>query len=124
MTGSRIQLYNGIILVLVFFGCRLVWGIYLSVKLYQDMWLLYMSPSSEVDPIGKTDSRPDKISRPRLESAFYRDDPEFPLWMVFVYFGSNTILTALNFYWFWLMIQAIIKRFSGSKRTKTKLATQ
>ena len=98
MTGSRIQLYNGIMLVLVFFGCRLAWGSYLSIRIYQDIWLLQNSPLSK--------------------------DTKFPLWMVYLYFGMNTTLTTLNVYWFGQMIQAIMKRFPQSKQRKAKLATE
>lgn len=96
MTGSRIQLYNGVMLVIVFFGCRLVWGTYLSVKIYQDIWLL------------------------RGSAWVSHSDTKFPLWMVYAYLVSNTTLTILNVYWFNQMIQAIRKRFPGSKQAKTK----
>src|SRR5271170_6240784 len=38
MTGSRAQLYNGLVLLFTFFCCRLVWGTYQSVRVYQDIW--------------------------------------------------------------------------------------
>ena len=123
MTDSRIQLYNGIILVVVFCGCRLVWGTYLSVKIYQDMWFLRVSPVSEgplTPPVSSS------YQKSRLEPGFtpFHGDMKFPLWMVYAYFGSNTILTTLNFYWFWQMIQAISKRFPELKRKKMKRASQ
>jgi len=37
MTGSNLQLYNGIVLVSTFFGSRLVWGSYQTWLLSQDM---------------------------------------------------------------------------------------
>lgn len=37
MTGSNLQLYNGIALMSTFFGCRLVWGSYQTWLLTRDM---------------------------------------------------------------------------------------
>ncbi len=38
MTGGKLQWYNGMLLLSVFFGCRLVWGTYNSLRVYQDVW--------------------------------------------------------------------------------------
>ena len=38
MTGSLAQLVNGVILIISFGGCRLVWGVYQSVLIYTDIW--------------------------------------------------------------------------------------
>ena len=37
-----------------------------------------------------------------------------PMWLVYAYLGSNTILNFLNIYWFAKMIQALRKRFQHS----------
>jgi len=44
LTGSRFQLYNGLLLLFVFFSCRLVWGTYQSIRVYQDVWAAIQSP--------------------------------------------------------------------------------
>ena len=38
MTGSKLQLYNGIMLLCTFFGCRLCWGSYQSVRVFYDVY--------------------------------------------------------------------------------------
>lgn len=38
LTGSRLQLYNGILLIGTFFACRLVWGTYSSVRVFSDIF--------------------------------------------------------------------------------------
>ena len=38
MTGSTVQLYNGIALITTFFGSRLVWGFYQTWLLSRDMY--------------------------------------------------------------------------------------
>ena len=41
MTGSTIQFLNGIVLLLTFFSCRLVWGTYNSIVVFADVWRAY-----------------------------------------------------------------------------------
>src|ERR1700730_1062100 len=50
MTGSRAQLYNGLILLATFFSCRLVWGTYQSVRVYQDVWAALQNPGTHHAP--------------------------------------------------------------------------
>ncbi|KAK4554962.1 hypothetical protein LTR86_008110 [Recurvomyces mirabilis] len=86
LTGSNLQLYNGIALISTFFSARLVWGSYQT-------WLL----SSDM-----------------LEA--WQTEPEIvPTWLFLTYLVSNTTLTCLNFYWFGKMIQALRKRFEPPK---------
>jgi hypothetical protein len=42
------------------------------------------------------------------------DKMGLPMWLVYAYLGSNTILNFLNIYWFAKMIQALRKRFQHS----------
>lgn len=125
MTGSRVQLYNGIALIVVFFGCRLVWGTYMSVKIYQDLWSLLESPmGSPANPKGGSASGPRPSSVHGLQGMQSYDDSVLPMWLVYLYLGSNTILTCLNFYWFGKMIEAVLKRFPSSASAKPKKANQ
>ncbi|KAF7919309.1 hypothetical protein EAE99_008611 [Botrytis elliptica] len=111
MTGSKAKLYNGIILLLTFFSCRLVWGIYQSAKLYQDIWRAFHTPTISV-PEFKSPGGPERdifrFSRGSEELAL-------PIWLAWGYLGTNTILTLLNIYWFKLMISAVLKRFSRNE---------
>lgn len=83
MTGSTAQLINGIVLLLLFGGSRLVWGTYQSVNMYRDMYTAYTTPGE--NPV--------------------------PAWLAFAYVGANSVLCALNFFWFNKMIAALKKRF-------------
>lgn len=38
MTGSRVQLYNGVVLLMTFLGGRVLWGNYQSICIYSDLW--------------------------------------------------------------------------------------
>ena len=113
MTGSRPQLYNGIVLLVTFGSCRLVWGVYQSVRIYQDMWKALQSldgPIGQVAGEGVMDTVKGAMREERL-----------PVILAGFYVASNTILVVLNFYWFGKMIEAIAKRFrkpAGRKERK------
>ncbi|KFZ08752.1 hypothetical protein V502_09164 [Pseudogymnoascus sp. VKM F-4520 (FW-2644)] len=116
LTGSRRQLVNGILLLSTFFGCRLCWGTYQSLRVYQDMWMaLHHTPGATY---GKAESPiHDELMK-------YTDEEFLPLWLAVTYLGSNLVLNALNFYWFAKMIDALRKRFVPAKASgeKPKLA--
>jgi hypothetical protein len=111
MTGSRVQLFNGIALLTTFFGCRVLWGNYQSIRMYSDVWTALHTPGfSQIEinnPIFAYQKFPDSGSD-------YKDGSGkmgLPMWLVFAYLGSNTILNFLNIYWFAKMIQALRRRF-------------
>ena len=98
MTGSRLQLYNGVLLIAMFGLCRLVWGTYQSVNIYSDLWKMVQSLGSA------SDSSKDLVRQAAR-------DEDLPLGMASVYLASNTLLIVLNYYWFTKMIEAVRKRF-------------
>lgn len=99
LTGSKIQLYNGIMLIATFFSCRLVYGTYQSTRVFGDIWAAVNSPT---DP--HTTAETDVM-------MFVTESSRVPVWLGVVYLGSNITLNTLNFYWFFKMIEAVRKRF-------------
>ncbi|KAL8717368.1 MAG: hypothetical protein Q9225_005387 [Loekoesia sp. 1 TL-2023] len=83
MTGSNLQLVNGIALLTTFGGSRLVWGTYQNYSMYKDIWKAIQNPG----------------------------ELPVPSWLALAYLASTTALSGLNFYWFGKMIQAVAKRF-------------
>jgi hypothetical protein len=130
MTGSRAQLYNGILLLLTFFSCRLVWGTYQSVRVYQDVWAaLHHKPAASIihlDPLSSNttaalDAAAGKSAVPIHGEIMQFAGEEFvPLWLAFTYLGSNVVLNTLNFYWFGKMIETVRKRFQPPKESRRK----
>ena len=108
MTGTPLQVANGLFLLIVFFGCRLVWGTYLSVNIYKDLFSVYSSPTvptlEHTLPFIPTN----------LEITMMHHTNHLPLWLLLVYLGSNTLLIGLNFFWFGLMLKALVKQVSHS----------
>ncbi len=113
MTGGKAQLVNGIALLVTFFGSRLVWGTYQSVKVYQDLAHVLRMPESET----KSLFHGSEVMR-------FSDKQVLPLWLAYTYLASNTLLTVLNFYWFWRMIETVTKRFRSPPEKKAKLASE
>jgi len=106
MTGSAMQLYNGILLITTFFSCRLVYGTYQSYLVFKDVW----------SAVG---THPDLSQLEAKEAGdlmrFAVEGSTVPLWLAVVYLASNTTLNSLNCYWFYKMIQALSKRFQTTE---------
>ncbi|KAI9776163.1 MAG: hypothetical protein M1839_000579 [Geoglossum umbratile] len=111
MTGSRAQLYNGLVLLSVFFSCRLVWGTYQSVRVYQDVWAALQRPATS--RYDSPTTMPPPLSYDEEGGIMQFAGPQvIPVWLAITYLGSNVILNTLNFFWFGKMIDAVKKRFS------------
>ncbi|KAG9186525.1 hypothetical protein G6011_09633 [Alternaria panax] len=122
MTGSKLQLYNGIALLVMFFCCRIVWGSYQSVMIYSDIYKALTMPKPELMSslldAQKSDGRANNSMG--LEGPGSLVVGELPMWLVSVYLVGNTALSMLNFYWFSQMIKAVRKRFVPVDETKAK----
>ncbi|KAI1115194.1 TLC domain-containing protein [Nemania sp. NC0429] len=104
MTGSRAQLYNGLVLIATFFSCRLVWGTWQSVLVYRDLWAGIHQGPNELDAASLPARYADTMQ-------FAAESTAVPMWLAAIYVGSNLTLNSLNFYWFFKMIEAVRKRF-------------
>jgi len=130
MTGSRPQLYNGILLLITFFCCRLVWGTYQSVRVYQDVWKALHHTSAagtiHVDALNNESGASAKAAAGHSAAAIHGEMMRFareeyiPLWLGLTYLASNVILNTLNFYWFGKMIETVRKRFQPPKEERRK----
>ena len=109
MTGSRPQLYNGLVLLATFFSCRLVWGTYQSVRVYQDVYAALQSPSA-LTPFSTTTTTT-TLPPHANEIMYFSAHATVPVWLACVYLSSNLVLNSLNFYWFGKMIETVRKRF-------------
>lgn len=130
MTGSKAQLYNGIMLLFMFFSCRLVWGTYQSVRVYQDVWAaIHHKPATSsihFDALNNNTMAAHEAAAGKSAAPIHDDIMQFageefvPLWLAFTYLGSNIVLNTLNFYWFGKMIETVRKRFQPPKETRRK----
>lgn len=98
LTGSKYQLYNGLLLISTFFCCRIVWGPIQSFAVFRDVYYAWKNP-----PLTRAEGVP------------------VPAWLALIYLGSNAILNFLNYYWFGRMIDAVRKRFTPKKEKSGKV---
>ncbi|KAJ4290164.1 hypothetical protein N0V88_006673 [Collariella sp. IMI 366227] len=117
MTGSRVQLYNGVALLATFFLCRLVWGTYQSGVVYVDMWHSLTTPPSPdyLAKLSNTTITAHSVNNADTNPMFFVSGntpaPPVPLWLTLLYLSSNLVLNGLNWYWFVKMVAAVRKRF-------------
>ena len=115
----------------MFFSCRLVWGNYQSVRVYQDVWAaLHHQPAAasiHLDALTNNTMAAHEAAEGKSAAPIHGDGimqfagEEFvPVWLAFTYLGSNIILNTLNFYWFGKMIDTVRKRFQPPKETRRK----
>lgn len=119
MTGSKAQLYNGIVLIVTFFSARLIWGVGQSFVVWYDMYRgLYTAPNTEFMSVTPADEQ-----LPGTEDImkYAKEAGPLPGWLVAIYLGSNLTLTTLNFIWFSKMIKAIRKRFEPPKEASKQV---
>lgn len=132
MTGSKLQWYNGMVLLVTFFCCRLVWGTYQSASVYYDVWQVMqmdltgvLHQGSDIPVTSKNaanlfgvrggelclgDAR--CVAAQSEVMRFVDEKSHVPLWIVVAYLVSNLTLNALNWYWFGKMIDTVRKRFA------------
>ncbi|ROW11410.1 hypothetical protein VMCG_01393 [Cytospora schulzeri] len=113
MTGTKLQLYNGIVLLFTFFSARLIWGVGQSGWVFYDMYrALYTAPNTEYMSVTPVD---EKLPGSEDIMMFAKEIGPLPVWLAAIYVASNLTLTALNFIWFGKMIKAVRKRFVPTK---------
>ena len=101
LSGTKLQLVNGLLLIVCFFSCRILWGWYQSVNLYLDVWSIWGIDCST------------KVHLEEQDMERYCRKVDVGLTLLFL--TANTTLSCLNLYWFCLMVRAIQTRFrSGS----------
>lgn len=110
MTGTKAQLYNGIMLLFTFFIARLVYGTYSSLCVFRDVWA-GMNAHPSASKLAATPTM-----------AFSTQDSTVPFWLGALYLAANLTLNGLNFYWFFMMVRAVRKRFEpAAPATPTKM---
>ncbi|GAA6022910.1 hypothetical protein JCM10207_006861 [Rhodosporidiobolus poonsookiae] len=91
MTGSIAQMVNGLFLVTTYVSARLIWGTYNSYRL----WRLLLPSAADMS----------------AKAILARETPS---WIRLLYLFLNILMNSLNFYWFRLMVLALLKRFKPS----------
>lgn len=124
MTGTRAQLYNGLVLLFTFASCRLVWGTYQSTVVYGDMWkALRATPDAGYLAAAALAAKDAALADPNVNNmAFVTEATTLPAWLAGTYLLANVTLNSLNWFWFVKMIAAVRKRFEPVKEEKVAVA--
>jgi hypothetical protein len=114
MTGTKPQLYNGIVLLITFASCRLVYGTIQSVNVYMDMFRATQS-SPDAGYLAASHRNSTMADPNHNIMAFATKAEPIPYWLAGIYVASNVVLNSLNWHWFFKMIAAVRKRFEPAK---------
>ncbi|KAH6402574.1 hypothetical protein HBI60_060020 [Parastagonospora nodorum] len=123
MTGSTLQFLNGIVLLLTFFSCRLVWGTYNSIRVFADVWRAYTAGPLDLSTDRQAALKTAHISGTGDSVLYFAHGQTVPLWLAGAYLASNLCLNGLNWFWFAKMIETLRKRFDpplGTRRADDK----
>lgn len=119
MTGTKAQLYNGIVLLATFASCRLIYGSIQSIYVYIDMWkAVHNSPDAGYIAASHLNST---MTDPNINMMAFADGEPIPVWLVALYTASNITLNSLNWFWFRKMIAAVRKRFEPAPKEKVAI---
>ncbi|KAJ5993009.1 hypothetical protein N7451_008733 [Penicillium sp. IBT 35674x] len=139
MTGSKAQWYNGMALLSVFFSCRLIWGTWQSFVVYSDMWTALQqtwnaSSTPLTEPINinanvfqltrNSMCIDETCARANAEISQFKEYTAagVPTWLVLTYVLSNLVLNFLNYFWFFKMVETVLKRFRTPEASGAKAA--
>lgn len=135
LTGSPLQWYNGMALISSFFGARLIWGNWQSIRCFQDIWnAVHLPVGSPASAAAKNIAAEIFVPRngelclgkascvaAQAEVMKYTNPGTGPIpkWLALTYLSSNLVLNSLNIHWFGKMIVTVKKRFED-KPTSVK----
>jgi hypothetical protein len=121
MTGSTLQLYNGMMLLGTFFCVRLVWGTYQSSRVIRDMWYsLDASPNIALALAEAKASGDQAVILIPETMRFVTDATRASASAAGAVMVANMTLNSLNYYWFVKMIDAVRKRFPKTGKVDQK----
>jgi hypothetical protein len=113
MAGSIWQLCNGVVLISVFFGARIVYGWYASYIWYMDIWNAIQHQNSGGIAKDKSFTAADgRSSTPSMGLEI------LPWWVITAFVVSNLTLNTLNVVWLNKMIATIRNRNRKPIETK------
>ncbi|KAF2721679.1 DUF887-domain-containing protein [Polychaeton citri CBS 116435] len=142
LTGTIYQAINGTLLAIVFFSCRLVWGVWNSYHVFYDVrtaqaagygeWGFAQTVAAKEAEMLKGQGFYEKYTGLRFTNidiatgdvtGYMAPVKYAPLWLGGAYLAANMTLNVLNVYWFTKMIETIRSRFPppfGTKGTGSK----
>ncbi|KAF1944924.1 hypothetical protein EJ02DRAFT_339826 [Clathrospora elynae] len=106
--GSTLHTLNGIILIVVFACCRLLWGSYLTVVFSRDTWtaLQAQEPSWTTYDYAPGQGKPIVMQH------------QAEWWLAALFMASNSVVMGLSTFWFAKMIKLVATRLGTATSEK------
>lgn len=108
--GSNLQIVNGLLLIVTFACCRLIWGSYLTFVFFRDVWTALHAPQSSWTEYNYSPSQRPLILEHRA-----------PWWLAVMFMISNAVVMSLSAFWFTKMIATIRKHIETPSLEGKKL---
>lgn len=127
MTGSNVQIFNGIVLLSIFFVVRIICGNYQSLALYQDLWTSYSHYRStngiDFGIVGPEHEIRSHTFQAATMNLTHQTD-YVPLWLALSTFLAIAALNVLNVLWLYKLIRSMNRRFIVAKPQREKYVNE
>ena len=127
MGKSRAQLCNSVILLVSFFICRILWGPYLLICFYRDVWatINYSAFHHNIKSFNSTIFGISDIenvstivpSHDDSDIMIFAGPEHVPVWIALTIASSVTIINILSFYWFGRILRSVRNRYDPQSIT-------
>jgi hypothetical protein len=103
LAGSKIQMVNGIVLMITFASCRLLWGTYMTFTFFGDVWTAVQADKPSFTLYDYSPSEPPLALEHRA-----------PGWVAVAFMCTHTVVMSLSIFWFSKMV-ATVRKHGKSK---------
>lgn len=109
LAGTRLQMVNGIVLMITFASCRLLWGSYMTFTFFGDVWTAI---HAERPSFTLYDYSP-------LEQPLALEH-HAPGWVAISFMFTHTVVMSLSVFWFSKMVTTVRKHVTSQNRKKVE----
>lgn len=109
LAGSKIQMVNGIVLMITFASCRLLWGTYMTFIFFGDVWTAVQADKPSFTLYDYSPSEPPLALEHRA-----------PGWVAVAFMCTHTVVMSLSIFWFSKMVATVRKHGKSKGDDKEK----
>jgi hypothetical protein len=106
-----VQMVNGIVLMIVFASCRLIWGTYMTFTFFGDVWTAVNAEKPSFTLYEYSLSEPPLALEHRA-----------PGWVGVAFMLTHTVVMSLSVFWFSKMVTTVRKHVKSQGDSKEKKA--
>lgn len=111
MAGTKLQMVNGIVLMITFASCRLLWGTYMTFTFFGDVWTAIHAEKPSFTLYDYSPSEPPLVLEHRA-----------PGWVAISFMFTHTVVMSLSAFWFSKMVATVRKHVRSQGEGKGKKA--